>query len=302
MLITNKISNSGDPSLDIQKFNRLKPTILCCRYWWFEIWKGQQMSFPFWRLYWNKNTGAYIVYKKKIFLVPNQIYLIPPHTSYSTGIIDQKQIPKSDYFFKCSRIESKQDEKIQMERQNILHFFLHFTLGTDYDNIEPGVYSFDLNSDHQKMLTQIIESLLENPKEFSLNTSFTIYSLILTAVNKITPEIKPSKVLHDKTYLAIDFIDKNLGNKITDTIIADVLGVSSTFLYNLFKKDMRLSPSKYVAKIRIEKAGNLLLYSDYSIEKIAGLCGFSDRYHLTKIFKKVKGTPPAAFRKTYGYF
>ena len=75
MLVTNKISNSGDPSMNTQSFVDLKINILCCRYWWLAAWKGQSMSFPYWRLYWNKNKGAYIFYQQKIELLPGYIYI-----------------------------------------------------------------------------------------------------------------------------------------------------------------------------------------------------------------------------------
>lgn len=62
------------------------------------------------------------------------------------------------------------------------------------------------------------------------------------------------------------------------------------------------SPSKYLTQIRIDKACNLLLYTDTSIDTIVTPCGFTDRYHLTKVFSKTKKILPAVFRKKVGYY
>ena len=55
-------------------------------------------------------------------------------------------------------------------------------------------------------------------------------------------------------------------------------------------------------QIRIDKACNLLLHTDTSMDIIAEQCGFTDRYHLTKGFGKIKKTSPAVFRKRGGYY
>ncbi len=302
MLITDKISESGDPSEDSQKFKHLRFNILCCRYWWFEIWKGQRMSFPFWRLYWNKNEGAYVYYEKKVNLLPSHIYLIPPHTPYSTGIFHQRKIEESEYYFKCGRVNSRGEEKQSLESGKILHFFVHFTLGTHYDNVEPGIYSLKVSEEKNQYIHSILEALIKKRQEFSLKNSLDVYSLVLSSVNKIIPNISLANKVNVRIAEIIDYMEKNINTKMTDEILGDRLYMSPTAFSGLFKKNIGKSPSEYLRQIRIEKAGNLLLYTNMSIDVIADKCGFSDRYHLTKVFSQIKNTTPAAFRKSVGYF
>jgi transcriptional regulator GlxA family with amidase domain len=40
----------------------------------------------------------------------------------------------------------------------------------------------------------------------------------------------------------------------------------------------------------------LLRHGKLSIDEIAGKCGFADRYHFSKSFRKYFGLPPAEFR------
>lgn len=302
MLITDKLADSGDPSEVEQEFKHLKLKLLCCRYWWFEIWKGQRMSFPYWRLYWNKNEGAYILYNKKIPLSPDYFYLIPPHTPYSTGIENKNLIKKSAYFYKCGKINSQEEEMSHLKNGNILHFFVHFTLGPDYDNVLPGIYPLEKTSEKMTNLNNILNVLISGSKSFSPQESLDVYNLILSSLGKIIPYLPISKNVNHELASLIDFMEKNIDTKMTDEILSKRLSLSPGAFSRFFKKNTGLSPSDYLRKIRIEKATNLLLYTNTSIESIADKCGFSDRYHLSKVFEKEKKYSPAAFRKSNGYF
>lgn len=302
MLITDKLAESGDPSTDAQEFKHLKLQLLCCRYWWFEIWKGQRMSFPYWRLYWNKNEGAYVLYNEKIELLPDHFYLIPPHTPYSTGINHQKFAKESEYFYKCGRINSKQEETYHFQNGNLLHFFIHFTLGPDYDNVLPGIYPLKKTKETTANLNNILALLIGGSKSFSSKDSLDVYNLILSSLSSVISYLPASNNVNRKIASLIDFMEKNIHSKMTDESLAEILHLSPGAFARFFKRNTGVSPSRYLRKIRIEKASNLLLYTNNSIDSIADKCGFSDRYHLTKVFGSEKSTSPAAFRKSNGYF
>ncbi len=54
---------SGDPSSIQQSFENINLNVHCCRYWWMKQWKHQRLSFPYWRLYWNKIPGAFVFFE-----------------------------------------------------------------------------------------------------------------------------------------------------------------------------------------------------------------------------------------------
>lgn len=91
-----------------------------------------------------------------------------------------------------------------------------------------------------------------------------------------------------------EFYNKN-------TTVTELAGISSTSVSNLektFKQCFNMSPSAYRNKIRIEYAKQFLA-GGYSIEKVAYLTGFSDRFYFSKIFKKFTGTSPREFMNSY---
>jgi AraC-like DNA-binding protein len=94
-----------------------------------------------------------------------------------------------------------------------------------------------------------------------------------------------------------DQIDTNLSFNLKE--ISQSLHVHPTYLSREFSKYFdNLSFGDYIRKLRIEKAIELLKDPGHSLAEIAYLTGFSDQSHFNRIFKKVTGKNPSAFRKT----
>ena len=64
-----------------------------------------------------------------------------------------------------------------------------------------------------------------------------------------------------------------------------------------FKAQFGVAPHRYLLRLRIKHARELLAGSEHAIEEIAAYCGFADVHHFAKTFKKETGVAPGAFRK-----
>jgi len=92
-----------------------------------------------------------------------------------------------------------------------------------------------------------------------------------------------------------DHIDTNLTLK----GLSKDLEINPSYLSREFSKYFEdLSFGEYIRKHRIERAQELITSSNYSLTEIAYLTGFSDQSHFTRIFKKVTGKNPSAFKKS----
>lgn len=78
--------------------------------------------------------------------------------------------------------------------------------------------------------------------------------------------------------------------------LSESLGVSKSHLVRVFKAAVGIPPGQYLTEVRIEAAKQLLCHREYSLEVIASLCGFSGANYLCRVFKKVTGQSPAAWR------
>jgi AraC-like DNA-binding protein len=81
--------------------------------------------------------------------------------------------------------------------------------------------------------------------------------------------------------------------------IARALGFTDRHIRQKFSESVGVSPMRYLLQYRVEKAKELISYSDYALKEIAELAGFKSIHHFTRVFGAVTGTSPAAWRRTY---
>ena len=77
--------------------------------------------------------------------------------------------------------------------------------------------------------------------------------------------------------------------------VADHLGVSKCHLIRLFSAAVGQPPGRYLTEIRLTAAKELLLCRAYTLDAIAGLCGFSGANYFCRVFRRVVGTTPSAW-------
>jgi AraC family L-rhamnose operon transcriptional activator RhaR len=78
--------------------------------------------------------------------------------------------------------------------------------------------------------------------------------------------------------------------------ILSSLKINQRYFIRIFKKEIGLPPLKYLNHIRIEKACELLLYTNDDIVQIAYDVGYGDLTHFNRLFKKLIGMSPTQFR------
>jgi len=108
-------------------------------------------------------------------------------------------------------------------------------------------------------------------------------------------ERKEEKI--DYTQNALNIIYSEYMSDITVQSIADRIGLERTYFSNLFKKEMGISPKKYLLKHRMEQAADLIKNRGYSVSVTALSVGYSDVYIFSKMFKQYYGVSPSKFKK-----
>ena len=109
-------------------------------------------------------------------------------------------------------------------------------------------------------------------------------------------KLRKSQVLSKPIVLCIDYIYSHIHYRITIKELADYLNLSESYLSKLFHKEMGIPVSQYILELKIEKAKNLLQYSDYNIVDIANYLSFSSQSHFIQVFQKFTGSTPHKFR------
>lgn len=93
------------------------------------------------------------------------------------------------------------------------------------------------------------------------------------------------------------FILNNLSVNICADSMAAVCGLSTTHFQRVFGRSFGCSPHRYVTKVRLEIAQQMLLQTDWPIKFIALECGMSDQSHFNKVLKRECGITPWKLRR-----
>ncbi|HEY5583827.1 MAG TPA: helix-turn-helix domain-containing protein [Ruminiclostridium sp.] len=84
--------------------------------------------------------------------------------------------------------------------------------------------------------------------------------------------------------------------ELSQTAIAEALGVSAPYLSKFFKQEIGDNMIDYINKLRVEKIKLLLSSTDLSLGEIAEKVGHSSSKTLIRIFKQYEGVTPGKFR------
>jgi AraC family transcriptional regulator len=87
-------------------------------------------------------------------------------------------------------------------------------------------------------------------------------------------------------------IDDMLDQQLSLADLADVAGLSPTYLIRQFKKTTGLTPHQYLIERRVERARELLMEGHRTIAEVASAVGFTDQSHLDRHFKRLLGVTP----------
>jgi len=257
------------------------------------------MSFPYWRIYWNKSYGGIISFAgKTIELTPNQVILIPPYTAFSSRL-KENTIPPYDYSLEGGRVGEGETEADLLGEGAVLHLFIHFNLGLPYDFIAPQLFSFEVSNDLRTDLEELSFSLQQNNVQLSVQSSLLIYKIIILAVSQIPKEFWNLATTDQRILNVLRDIEDHISEELTNKRLAQVANMAVNSFARIFKEEIGIPPQQFVRERRVQKTSILLHHTTEPIEEIARLSGFCDRFHLARVFKEVTSYSPAQYRKQF---
>lgn len=96
---------------------------------------------------------------------------------------------------------------------------------------------------------------------------------------------------------AVIYLNEHYAEDVSVEQLAEIAHYSVAQFRKRFTELTQMSPSAYVAKVRVNAARELLLSSDKRLSEIAVETGFCDHSHFIKTFKALMGRTPSQFRK-----
>jgi len=104
----------------------------------------------------------------------------------------------------------------------------------------------------------------------------------------------------DSVDLAIEFFQEHTDRMLTLKEIARSVNLSASHFSYLFKKRTGFPPLEYFNHLKMQKACQYLLFTQLRVKEIANRLGMDDPYYFSRLFARVMGMSPRAYRATGG--
>lgn len=96
---------------------------------------------------------------------------------------------------------------------------------------------------------------------------------------------------------ALQLMHAQTGDPLQINELANALGCTRGHLHTVFRRDVGMSPSDYVQRLRIKRACELLSMEYASVTDVAFEMGFASSQHFSRTFRKFLGLTPTDYRK-----
>lgn len=164
---------------------------------------------------------------------------------------------------------------------------------------ESPIMHYNLKKDLTHLFLDMINTHSSTPMVQETEQIANLYHL-LSRLLENTKDIPKKRIPTNQKeiYLrkALSYIDIHYAEDITVTEISNFINIDRTYLFNLFKSLLNMSPQQYLLNYRISKAALMLEHSELSVAEIANYVGYTDPLAFSKAFKKVKQLSPQNYR------
>lgn len=160
--------------------------------------------------------------------------------------------------------------------------------GRQVSNITKAVRDLAVAQSRHQGFDMLIESMTQ-----ALATSVLSG---LVAADVVKPRPPPSSLAPERKRRVLEYIEANLSNPITLAEIAAVAALSPFHFNRAFRRELGVSPIRYVWRRRALLATKMLRDPTLSLSAVAYACGFSSQSHFTTAFRGATGMTPGNYR------
>ncbi|WP_261305450.1 helix-turn-helix domain-containing protein [Paenibacillus andongensis] len=205
-----------------------------------------------------------------------------------------KQSDESQWVREYEQLEKRMNDAKQEQPDRVRAFFVDvlwelgavlYAKGKRIEEVQPASHNpFD---EIKQMET--LEETQQYVRQLLQRAHSAIHGNSLLNEARYSPSIASAK----------KFLDLHYREEINQSLISEMVGVSESYLSKQFVKEVGCNFIHYLTKLRIEEAKQLL-EKGIKISDISERIGYLNPEHFSRIFKKMTGFSPKAYRESLG--
>lgn len=242
-------------------------------------WCGDDWSSPEWRFYFNLDDGAEAVVGRRVTaLRAGELYAIPAWLRWSArchglvrhgnALVDLPSLPRDRVIATCTGV-------------------LHLAAAD-----QPLALAW------QEVVSALARTSQIDPVMVA-QAHAAVWSAVAAVFQRLGPATQRLLPIAPPTPLAelIAWVERHLDRPLTLAVLAHQAGCSPAELVRRFRRTLGTAPARWLRERRVAVAAGLLRDTDLAIDAIAVRCGLGERSHFSRVFARLCGCGPAAFRQ-----
>jgi AraC-like DNA-binding protein len=112
------------------------------------------------------------------------------------------------------------------------------------------------------------------------------------------PETNLNELLNSsgRVQTATSYVRRNMKRNIKVADLAKACAMSPPAFFRYFSLTLKTTPQKFISRLKMEHAAELLRDSRLSVADVADATGFANQFHFSRCFKRYYGTAPGKYR------
>lgn len=180
---------------------------------------------------------------------------------------------------------------------NYLNYHLPKVDETSQWNIQLDEYFLFNNKALASATNNIMRIAMDDNSQKDIMADFALKELLIRLMQTQARSMVEKNIVKNKSRIGfvVDYIRRNLHQKLSIDSIAKLAYVSKSNFFKMFKDELGTSPNDFILQERITRAKELLA-SQTSIKETAFQTGFSDTNYFTRVFKQLEGVTPKSYQ------
>jgi AraC-like DNA-binding protein/ligand-binding sensor protein len=168
--------------------------------------------------------------------------------------------------------------------------------GVQFDKAARQVAKWGMDVDRETLRHAYFSGKVVSPKEHE--SAVRLLSIFAQHLAMLSNQVFIQRENAEPPVIAKarSYIHEHQTEEITLSQVAKAVNMSSYYFCKMFKKVTGINFTDYVARVRIEKSKNLLLNPNLRVSEIAFEVGFQSLTHFNRVFKRILGQSPTAYR------